>query len=117
MSLGVLLQIFSGGLRSVGVSASYTRAIALAELQMASLATEPLTVGTTAGEFDTTFNWRIERTPIDIPIEDGPPAAVVIPSALGLMGITVTVEWSEGRAAPRRVVLHSARIFNKAPGG
>jgi general secretion pathway protein I len=64
VSLGVLMQIFSVGLRNVAVEEGYTRAILLAESKLAGLGIEePLQPGETTGSFDEEYRWHITVQP------------------------------------------------------
>ena len=66
LSLGVLLGIFSAGLRNTGMAADYTRAVALAESRLAELGvTSPLAPGSTEGIHGERFRWRSEVVELD----------------------------------------------------
>lgn len=109
LSMGVLMQIFSGGLRNVGISGDYARAVALAETQ---LATAEITPGERSGEFGDKFHWDLLVQPLE---ENAQPSSVKMPSSASLMRIAVTVAWREGNAGTRSITLHSARTFFKTP--
>lgn len=58
LALTVLLRIFSGGLRSVSLTAQYARAILVAETQLVTAGTpDALVPGTTTGTEGETFQW------------------------------------------------------------
>ena len=64
VSLGVLMQIFSLGLRNVAVEEGYTRAVLLAESKLAGLGIEePLQPGETTGSFDDEYRWHVTVQP------------------------------------------------------
>lgn len=109
LSMGVLMQIFSSGLRNVGISEDYARAVALAETQ---LSTAEITQGERSGEFDDKFHWNLLVQPLEENLQQSP---VKTPSSASLMGIAVTVTWQEGKSGARSITLHSARTFFKAP--
>lgn len=111
LSMGVLMQIFSGGLRNVGTSEDYARAVALAEAQLAITEAE-ITPGERSGEFGDKFHWDVLVQPLE---ENSQPSLVKIPSSISLMEIAVTVAWQEGKSGTRSITLHSARTFFKAP--
>lgn len=59
ISLGVLLQIFSTGLRSATLAEDYSKATLHAQSLLAALGTEiPLTEGVIEGQIDARFHWR-----------------------------------------------------------
>lgn len=59
VSLGVLLQIFSTGLRSATLAEDYSKATLHAQSLLAALGTEiPLTEGVIEGRIDDRFRWR-----------------------------------------------------------
>lgn len=109
LSMGVLMQIFSGGLRNVGISEDYARAVALAETQ---LATADIASGERGGEFDDKFHWELVVQPLE---EAHQPSSVKTLTSVALMGIAVTVTWQEGGSAARSITLHSARTSFNAP--
>ena len=111
LSMGVLMQIFSGGLRNVGISEDYARAVALAETQLAAMEAE-ITPGERSGEFGDKFHWDVLVQPLEDNSQSSP---VKTQSSVSLMGIAVTVAWQEGKSGARSVTLHSARTFFKAP--
>lgn len=117
MSTGVLMQIFSGGLRNVEVSSQHARAIALAEAQLALAGAESAPqAGERSGTFADLFQWRLTMQPLEVastaqPLHSTTQQALM---PMTLMGIAVTVEWQDGPAL-RSLTLHSARTFAKTP--
>lgn len=99
LSLGVLMDIFGGGLNNLDQSASYTRAVLVAQSRLAEFgATTPLRPGHDEGSIDQTYHWRADVTELQR-------------SAFGaaLYGIHLEVLWgSESR--PRKVTLDTMRI-------
>jgi len=70
ISLAVILQLFSGGLRSGRLSDQYTRAIFHGREKMEEiLLSQDLAEGDLAGEFDDSFRWKARIVPIE-PHED-----------------------------------------------
>lgn len=66
IALGVIMRIFSMGLRNVTVGEDYTRAILLAQSKLASLGVEePLQTGEQTGAFDEGYRWRVTVQPYD----------------------------------------------------
>lgn len=116
LSLGVLMQIFSGGLRNVDQSTHHAKAVAIAKSLMARIGTETqLLPGEQTGEFGEPgeqYNWQIRLQALEDPLEAGQPVAV---SLFGLMGIAVNVEWQDGNKGLRNITLHSTKLYTKAP--
>jgi general secretion pathway protein I len=67
ISLAVILQLFSGGLKSSKLSDEYTRGIFHAREKMDEiLLAKELTEGVIDGEFDDGFKWRAKALHLDI---------------------------------------------------
>ncbi|CAN5495328.1 N/A [soil metagenome] len=123
--LGSLMNIFSGGLRNVGRSGEYQRAVLLAQSKLASVGIEtPLKESESNGEFDSTFRWQtsirpfLEPTPPPEPVVPGlagapaaPMPAIVLP--VNLLEVEVKVLWGANDQS-RVVTLKTLRIANKA---
>jgi general secretion pathway protein I len=108
LTLGTIMQIFSGGLRNVGNSDDYSRALYLAESRLAALGVEQaLSEGVTSGELDRRFRWQIQVQPYR-------EAATSDEAQLkyGLYRVMVTVGWGDGAKA-RRLELSSLRLAQK----
>jgi general secretion pathway protein I len=66
ITMAVILQIFSGGMRNARVSGSYSRAVFLAESRLAGAGVErPLVPGASTGQVGAIFQWRVSVEPID----------------------------------------------------
>lgn len=118
LSMGVLMQIFSGGLRNVGLSEDYARAVAIAETQLAGAGVEtPLVAGEASGEFGEKFRWHFVAQPLEATLSNVqvPVMGQTVVSPIGLMGLAVTVEWGSGPGNIRTLTLHSARQYTKTP--
>ncbi|ADE13631.1 general secretion pathway protein H [Nitrosococcus halophilus Nc 4] len=115
ISLGVLLQIFSTGMRTTTLSEEYTRATSLAESKLATIGVEtPYLEGIEEGQFDEKYAWRTTILPYEEPEEErekrlgeGFDDAVNLPA----LPYTVKVEvfWETG-GKERRVVLETLRL-------
>ncbi len=91
LSLTVLLQIFSTGLRSVDRSDRVSIATLLAESRLAELdGTQELSEGETTGHFDERYDWRVTVTPF----EGSPGAGPMAPAARPVQ-VTLEVFWQE----------------------
>lgn len=106
LTLGVLLEVFGGGLRAAGVAAEYTRATELARSTLAAVGIEhPLDVGVQSGAHDDRYRWEIHVEPhVE---EDGEPPPVRVP--VTLYRVRVDIYWGDG-ATERRFSLSSLRL-------
>lgn len=120
MSLGVLLSIFSGGLRSAMLAEEYQEALAIAESQMAKAGVEiELAPGQISGEELGKYAWAVIITPFELLQTKQSNAQVQTPSVLqpqqaqtsnlAAFSVQVSVTWQEGDDA-REVVLNSVRL-------
>ena len=118
LSMGTLMQIFSGGLRNVGLSEDYARAVAIAEDQLVAIGIEfPLIAGDSRGELGEKFRWHMVAQPIEgnLLSEQEAQQAISPVSNFGLMGISVTVEWDSDTTNRRNLTLYTARLYAKKP--
>lgn len=118
LSMGTLMQIFSGGLRNVGLSEDYARAVAIAEDQLVAIGIElPLIPGESRGELGEKFRWHRVAQPLEgnFLSEQADQQAISSVSNFGLMGISVTVEWDSDTTNRRSLALHTARLYVKTP--
>jgi len=91
LSLGVLLNIFSGGLRRAVISDEYQQAITIAQSILSKAGIEEeLQEGETQGEVNDKYQWT---QTIQSFLEDG-----MEPETMGIFPyqVTVTVEWEAG---------------------
>lgn len=104
VSLGVLLQIFSTGLRSATLAEDYSKATLHAQSLLAALGTEfPLTEGVIEGRIDDRFHWRSTVSQF---YEDSPGNNSFKGTAYR---VSVEVFWEDPGQA-RSVVLESLRL-------
>ncbi len=93
LSLGVLMQLFSGGMRNTLVGASYSRAVDLAESTLALAGTEiPLQPGSHSGE-EKGLRWDLDIQ-VHIPEELQEP-----PAGIEAFRVSARVEWNVGGKA------------------
>ncbi len=91
ISLVVVLQVFSGGLKAARLSDAYTQGVFYAREKMDEiLLAEDLTAGVIRGEFEDGFRWRAEALGMDLPDAEG----VRLP--FRAFNIKVDVSWTEG---------------------
>ena len=104
MTLGVVLQVFSAGLRNTALSEEYTYAVLHAESVLAALGREePLAEGEMEGEFDDKFSWRTRVTPYeedDVDLSDSTAVAY---------RVEVEVFWQSADKT-RSIMLESLRV-------
>ena len=107
ISMVVILQLFSGGLRGSKVSDDYTRGIFHArEIMEEMLLLHEFTEGTRQGDFDDGYGWRAEivRQPPESEDEESLP--------FDTYQITVAVNWSAGEKE-RRFDIRTLRLMEK----
>ena len=105
VSLVIVMQLFSGGLRSSGISEDYTRAVFHAREKMEeALVAKTLGTGEWTGDFGDGFQWRVA---IGYPGEnaEGAPGK----AAVSLFRIDVDVFWKDGENE-RHVELSTLKI-------
>jgi len=92
VSLVVILQLFSGGLKSSRLSDEYTQGIFYAREKMDEIRlAEALTEGVISGKFEDGFTWRAEAVPFGIGL--GPDIELSIQA----FNIMVDVSWMDGQ--------------------
>lgn len=95
MSIGVLLNIFSRGLRTAIVSEEYQQAMSIAEAQMERAGIDVvLSQGALSGVVDGKYTWTLQASPYELPKPKNDlvtPPLEVIP-----FKVQVRVEWQEG---------------------
>lgn len=105
LTMAVVMQIFSGGMRNARLADTYSRAIFLAESKLAEAGIEqPLVAGDAVGQLGSDFRWRVTVAPYD----DGGAADRLMLSAR-LYHVRVRVSWSEG-GRERQIELASLRM-------
>lgn len=107
MAMGVVFEVFSGGLRNLGLSGEYTRAAVLAETQLAGIGVDaPLQVGDEEGEWAPGYHWWRR-------VEAYRPWGGSEPEAAGLQAYRVSLEvaWSEA-GRERRVAFATLRLLD-----
>ena len=106
LSLGVLMQLFSGGMRNTLVGASYSRAVDLAESTLALAGTEiPLQPGSHSGE-EKGLRWELD-------IQTYFPEELLAPPAnIEAFHVSVRVAW-DGSGSGRSFSLDTLRLAGK----
>lgn len=105
VTMAVIMQIFSGGMRNARLADSYSRAVFLAESKMAAVGLErPLMPGEDSGQVGGEMRWRVSITPAE---DDASTNAQLMP--VRLYQVRVTAAWGDdGRE--RHVELTSLRL-------
>jgi general secretion pathway protein I len=83
ISIVLIMQLFSGGLRSGKISSDYTLAVFHTREKMEEMLINPAAV---TGDFGDGYKWQTEVTPYSLTGEDS-----------GLLKITVKVSWATFR--------------------
>jgi len=104
VTLAVILQIFTGGMRNARLADSYSRAVFLAESKLAAVGVErPLLAGDDAGQM-VDMQWHVNVQPVD---DGGVADRLLLPSRL--YQVSVRVAWNEG-GHDRQILLESLRL-------
>jgi general secretion pathway protein I len=114
IGLTIILELFSGGLRSVRLSEEYTRAVWYGREKMEEmLVSRELSEGVTEGTFDPSYSWKIEVKKSNPLIGQGEEGTTTLP--IELYQIIVTVTWPSG-ARQRSLEIESLRTFKGEQG-
>jgi general secretion pathway protein I len=93
ISIVVIFQLFSGGLRSARLSDEYTRAIFHARAKMeATLLADRLMEGETEGIVEEDYQWKLSVAPM----ESEEDSEVLSKTMDRLFQVTVDIIWSDG---------------------
>jgi general secretion pathway protein I len=105
MTLAVIMQIFSGGMRNARLAGAYSYALILAESQLAAAGVEqPLSVGQSSGQTGPDLTWR---TTVELFDDGGAAERLLLPTRL--YQVRAQVSWNEG-GRERQVQLTSLRL-------
>jgi len=111
LSLGILLNIFSGGLRRTIISEEYQQAVVIAESKLAAAGVETeLDEGLTQGDVQDKFFWQVQVQAYNLE-EAGLEAESVTVFPYHVMA---TVEWAAGDNN-RQVVLRTLKLAGVDP--
>ena len=109
IGLCMLLELFSGGLRSARVSEEYTKAVCYGRGKMEEmLATRDFSEGMTEGSFDDQFSWKVEVKRSDPSLGQANEGETKLP--IDLYQIVMRVTWQSGRGE-RNFEMESLRAF------
>lgn len=115
MALGVLMQIFSGGLRNANRSSEYQQAVLLAQSKLDSVGIElPLEPGSLEGVFDDTYRWQVNIRHYAADQEEAAAAPVRLLAVNPLILLIVDVRVFWGHVGLQRVFkLTTLRLANR----
>jgi len=111
IAIGMLLSIFSAGLRNANVAEGYTNAVQIAESVMARVGPEiPLQPGQLSGVEDEKYRWDLIVDTFDL--TTATIDTQVIPAQLYMA--TVTVSWASEAEGGRQFELAQLKMAGKA---
>ncbi len=114
ISFGVIMQLFSGGLKSNRVTTDYNYGIFHAKEKMEEiLLTKNLTPGTFSGEFEDGYAWTATVTIPEPPEDDDGAARMPVVTA----DIRVEVRWQAGEQEKRFSLFTTALVPKSATQG
>jgi general secretion pathway protein I len=106
ISLVVIFQLFSGGLKSRKLSEQYARGVFHAREKMSeTLLTPDLPEGEIQGEFEDGYEWQVAITPV--PSEEDEEKMSV-----GLLNLSVRISWFEGEKE-KSFVIETLKVVKK----
>ena len=105
LTMAVIMQIFSGGMRNARLADTYSRAVFLAESKLAAVGVDqPLAPGEGGGQLEPDFRWRVTIVPHD---DSGPADRLMLP--VRLYQVRVRVNWNES-GRERQIEIASLRL-------
>ena len=112
LSLGVLMQIFSGSLRNADVTRDQAQAVVLAQSLLASAGVEATLVpGESAGVMDDKFRWLLRVSSFVEEPRHAETEAMRSPLPLDLWEVAVRVAWGgDSRLPERALTLTTLRV-------
>jgi general secretion pathway protein I len=112
VSLGILLNIFSGGIKSAVVAEDYTIATQIAESLIAKTGSElPLKDNQTSGDENDKYHWQLTISLFTPNIENSDPKT----ATTELFKVSATVTWGDGDGVSddRQVQLSTLKLAGK----
>ncbi|MGC2459127.1 MAG: type II secretion system protein [Gallionellaceae bacterium] len=116
LAMGVLMQIFSGGLQNATRAGEYQHAVLLAKSKLASIGMEiPLNESDSDGEFDSIYRWHVSihpyhENPAQSNEQTGLPAALL---PVKLLDVEVQILWGDTEQ-PHSIDLKTLRTVQGA---
>lgn len=112
VSLGILLNIFSGGANTALVAEEYTAAVQIAESLLAASSEKTLKVGQESGIENEKYRWLFEVSPYQLTSMSADP----LNEKANLVKVKVTVNWGDDEGEDRQLDLTTLKLVNKAHG-
>jgi general secretion pathway protein I len=112
LSLGVLMQIFSGSLRNAETSRDQAQAVTLAQTLLATAGVEvPLVTGESSGVVGGKYHWRLRVTPFQEGNAAEASTATGLNKPMNLWEVSAEVLWGAAAGPQQRtLVLSSLRV-------
>ena len=112
LSLGILMQIFSGSLRNADVALEQAQAVVMAQTLLAPAGVAAtLTQSETTGTVANRFRWQLRVSPMAQEARAGEAGAATTPLLLDLWEISARVAWGGEAGQPERaLVLTTLRV-------
>ncbi len=112
LSLGVLMQIFSGSLRNADITRDQAQAVLLAQTLLAGAGVESrLAAGERSGIAADKFRWSLRVAPYAQDPGAGESRAAATPLSLDLWAVTARVAWGgDMRQQERAISLETLRV-------
>ena len=112
IGLGIILELFSGGLRSAKISEEYTKALWYGKAKMEEVLTSKnLSEGVTEDAFDSQFSWKSDVIKANPSLGQEENVEAHLP--VDLYKIIVKVTWRSG-LGQRSLEMESLRAFKPA---
>lgn len=111
LSLGILMQIFSGSLRNADISHDQAQALTLAQSVLASAGIEaPLAAGEATGTLNEKYRWTLLVTPVQYESATGDINQLSPTGILELWEVAVRIVWQGSDARERDLRLVTMRV-------
>lgn len=116
LTLGILMQIFSGSLRGASAGRDQAQAATLGQSLLAGLGAEgPMVAGETSGIIAERFHWSIRIMPYPDAARTAVPDQPHGLPVLDLWQIDIRISWRDGDDAPERALSIATLRVQKPP--
>lgn len=105
LSMGLLMQVFSGSLRNADITRKQAQATALAQSLLAEAGLEtPLAEGATSGTVDNLFRWQVSVSPYQEQPPSGQAELLSTPAVIELWQVDAKVSWGDETGTTERSI-------------